>query len=91
MFMTHPDHGANNVPDHEITAHEAHGWKVDTFENWMARKPVKKVDTEPDPAVAEEPEIASKPVYSPAPHKSTGRKRKGRTEDGLNISTLGTI
>lgn len=37
-FMTHPEHGAINIPDAEVPAHEKLGWKLDTFERYLAEK-----------------------------------------------------
>lgn len=75
-FMTHPEHGANNVPEHEIPAHEANGWKVDTFDNWMANKAKKpgqfaNVDT-PMATIEENEEKDNEPPRKP------GRKPKAR-------------
>ena len=48
VFMTHKDHGATHVNSGEVEAHEKNGWKVDTYDNWMAPKRVKPANETPD-------------------------------------------
>lgn len=37
-FMTHPEHGADNVGDPDVASMEARGWKVTSRAEWMAQK-----------------------------------------------------
>ena len=47
-FMTHPQHGANNVSPSEVAEQEKAGWKVTDPAEWIAAK-VRQKDT-PDAA-----------------------------------------
>lgn len=38
IFMTHHEHGANNVSESEVAEQEKHGWKVTSRSEWMAQK-----------------------------------------------------
>ena len=37
-LITHPEHGADNVPDHEVKDREEQGWKVTTLRDWQGNK-----------------------------------------------------
>lgn len=37
-FMTHPQHGANNVSPSDVATQEKAGWKVTDRAEWMATK-----------------------------------------------------
>lgn len=54
IFMTHPEHGATNVQQAEVEAHEKLGWKQTSTAEWLARKN-KPVQPEPPKRVGRTP------------------------------------
>jgi len=73
-FMTHPQHGANNVSPSDVATQEKAGWKVTDRAEWMASKGKQP----PDPV--EEPSDTVPPEALPpaAEKKKPGRKPKAR-------------
>lgn len=61
IFITHPEHGADNISESDLPEREKAGWLVTTRAEWMGKKSAK-----PDDTVAEQP-VRNKP----------GRKPKG--------------
>jgi hypothetical protein len=70
-FMTHPQHGANNVSPSEVEAQEKAGWKVTDRDAWMGAKAPKKAEVS-------EIEPVNEPPAFVADKKKPGPKPKGR-------------
>jgi len=47
IFMTNKNHGATHVNSSEVAEHEKNGWKVDTYENWIAQKNAPVIEEAP--------------------------------------------
>lgn len=63
IFITHPEHGADNVTETDLPAMEARGWKVTSRDEWMGAKGKK-------PAVVAVEEKTSAPVRRGRPPKA---------------------
>ena len=63
IFITHPDHGADNINESDLAEREKAGWRVTTRVEWMGKK---HPSFKPADPVAEQP-VRNKP----------GRKPKG--------------
>lgn len=71
-FMTHPQHGANNVSPSDVALQEKAGWRVTDRAEWMASKGKQPPNPVQEPAGTVPPEAA--PVVE---KKKPGRKPKG--------------
>ena len=51
VFMTHPEHGADNVSESDVLDREKIGWKVTSRAEWMGNKAAPEADKQqPAPA-----------------------------------------
>lgn len=66
-FMTHPEHGANNVSPSEVATQEKAGWKVTDRAEWMAAKSKPQTYSEAPTAfrIEDEPVLRNKPGPKP--------------------------
>jgi hypothetical protein len=54
IFITHPEHGADNISESDLAEREKAGWLVTTRAEWMGEKHAG------EPAGQEEPPVAPK-------------------------------